>query len=257
MNFQVLVNCMFEEANDIITRLNLSNVPTLVVNQCDISKDELKKIDDIHSIINTNTRGLSVGRNIGVRNASAKICLLSDNDELFIDDLEKTILKAYDHFKDADLIIFNMLNKPKKLGDVPRKLKKYELLKVSSWQISFRLDSVKKKIKFDRRLGAGTGNGASEENKFLLDCYKAKLKIYYYPAEIASVAQEQSTWFHGYDNKYFYNRGKTTRYILGYPVSLLYAFYFIITKRRLYKKDSSVIKATIAMMKGIFSNELK
>lgn len=182
---------------------------------------------------------------------------MSDDDEFFVEDLESIVLKAYDYFQDADIIIFNMNNRPRTLGDIPRRLRKYELLKVSSWQISFRLKSVKNKIKFDSRLGAGTGNGASEENKFLLDCYKSNLKIYYYPAEIASVAQNQSTWFHGYDHKYFYNRGKTTRYILGYPMAVLYAFYFVIKKRTLYKKDTTLFKALKAILKGIFSDELK
>lgn len=54
---------------------------------------------------------------------------------------------------------------------------------------------------FDEHLGAGTGNGGEEELKFLLDCQNAGLKIYYVPTEIASVAQTESTWFHGFDEK--------------------------------------------------------
>lgn len=44
MRFQILVNCMFEQATDIITRLNLKNIPALIVNQCDIEKDEKKRL---------------------------------------------------------------------------------------------------------------------------------------------------------------------------------------------------------------------
>lgn len=113
-------------------------------------------------------------------------------------------------------------------------------MKVSSWQISFRrariLDAG---VRFDELMGAGTGNGAEEELKFLTDCEKAGLRIYYVPALIASVAQTESTWFHGYTETFFENRGATTRYILGSCLAALYAVYFVIRKRSLYRDSIS------------------
>lgn len=236
----------------IVRESGLDKVSTVVVNQCDTDKD-YTVTEGIHTMIYTATRGLSVSRNIAINNAAADVCLISDDDESFIPDLEKTVLDAYQRYPEADVIIFNVFNRTKKLGDNPRKLGKYELLRVSSWQISFRLASVKGKVAFDKNLGAGTGNGASEENKFLLDCYAAGLKIYYVPEKIATVAQESSTWFHGYDRKFFFNRGKTTRYILGFPIAIFYAFHFLILKRKLYGKDISMWAACKELFRGIFA----
>ena len=40
---------------------------------------------------------------------------------------------------------------------------------------------------------------------------------------IADVAQTKSTWFKGYNEEFFVNRGNTTRYIMGYVPALVYA----------------------------------
>ena len=130
-------------------------------------------------------------------------------------------------------------------------------MKVSSWQISFRKKSLtEKKIAFDELLGAGTGNGAEEELRFLLDCEKAGLKIYYVPIEIASVGQEESTWFTGYTEQFFYNRGATTRYILGSVLSFLYAVYYVLRKKNLYNKDITTARALRATLRGIKENKI-
>ena len=255
MKFQVLLSCMHQNDFSIIHKSNLDKVACLMINQCNTENDYW---DDKgpHRMYHTATRGLSVSRNLAVQYAEAKYCLISDDDEVFCDNLEETIVGAYERYPQADIIVFIMNNYPTKLGTKPRKLRKYDLLRVSSWQISFRLSAIQNKVFFDPKLGAGTGNGASEENKLLLDCYKKGMQIYYVPVEIASVAQEQSTWRSARDAKFFFNRGKTTRYILGLPVALLYAVYYIVVKRKLYRNDISIWGAARYILKGICAKSI-
>ena len=128
-------------------------------------------------------------------------------------------------------------------------------MKVSSWQISFQrqrlLDSG---VRFDELLGAGTGNGAEEELKFLLDCQKAGLQIYYAPTEIASVGQTESTWFAGFTEEFFVNRGATTRYILGAPLAAVYAVYYVVKKRK--KFSVSAFTALKEIFRGMKDNKI-
>lgn len=256
MNFEVLMSCMHQKDMQIIERSNLQNVQTLVVNQCDTS-DEQMLISGKHRMLNTNSRGLSVSRNMAINNADADICLIADDDEIFVDDLQKIVLSGYSMFPDADIVIYKLANRYKRLGNKPRRLKKYDLLRVASWQISFKRNSIKAGIAFDPLLGAGTDNGCGEENKFLLDTYKAGMKIYYVPLIIAEGIEDgESTWFFGYDERYFYNHGKTTRYMLGLPVSLFYALYTLIKQYHRYKVSISFLKAAKALFGGIIDNEL-
>lgn len=251
--FEVLLSTMHEKDFTIIEKSNLKNVNVLVVNQCESEKVENR---EKYRMIYTETRGLSVSRNMAIHNADADICLIADNDERFVERIEEIIVGAYEKIKDADLIIFKMKNFPTKLGERTRRLKKLDLLRVPSFQISFKLRAIKDRIAFDCNLGAGTGNGAGEETKFLLDCYKKKLKIYYVPVEIASLLQNESTWFFGYNERFFFDRGKTTRYIFGCSFAVAYALYYLLAKYSVYKAEISFQTALRSMLRGLRTKKI-
>lgn len=255
--FKVLISCMNQSDFSIVERSRLSNVPVFIVNQCKTDKTEtVKSAKGDHVMIKTPSRGLSVSRNMAISKARADICLISDDDEVFCPDLQEKVLGAYQSYPEADVIIFKMENRKSRLGEKAKKLKRLDCLKVASWQISFKSASVKNKILFDEKMGAGTNNGASEENKFLLDCYDAGLKIYYVPIEIASVAQEQSTWFAGHDGKFFFDRGKATRRMLGAFTAFFYALYYLVFKYFEYREEISFFSAAKNLFSGLFANDI-
>ena len=102
---------------------------------------------------------------------------------------------------------------------------------------------------------AGFGADLGAEKFFDIKCRKAGLKIYHYPYELATVAQTQSTWFKGFDREFFVNRGNTTRYIMGLPLSVLYAAYYAFAKRK-QLTDISMFKAFSYTLAGIKENRL-
>ena len=253
MKLQVLMATMHQKDFSNITASNLDAVSTIVVNQCNSEKTEH---NGNSVMIYTQDRGLSKSRNLAIKNANADICLICDDDENFFDSMESDIIKAYETILDADIIIFDIANYHKSIKKTAHRLKKMELLKISSVQISFRLSSVKDKINFDENLGAGTINGFSEENKFLFTCLKNGLKIYYVPCDIGILRESESTWFKGYDEKYFFRRGKVTRYTLGLPLAFLYGLYFVVLKRKLYLGQLSLFKALKYLVKGVFCKDI-
>lgn len=257
-SFAILLSCMYEKDTEIIKRSNIQS-NCVIINQCDENKEEQLKIVNNKTClwINSKERGLSRSRNMAIQNSNADVCLIADNDEIFDDDVEEKILKAYKELPQADIIVFNLHNKPTKLKNKIYKLKRLECLRVCSLQITFRRNGIiDNNLKFDIKLGAGTGNGAGEENKFLLDAYDKHLKIYHYPVNIATMTENESTWFNGYDEEYFYKHGMTTRYILGFWLSCLYAVYFLIFKYKEYKNDIKFYNAFKQKFKGIFENKL-
>lgn len=258
-SLEVLLSCMYEKDYSIIAESNIKT-NAVIINQCDRkSKNKINLTDGKYvNWINSTERGLSKSRNMAIRNSQADICLLADNDEVFDDDCEKKILKAYKDLPDADIIIFDLYNKPTKLKYKVYQMKRLEMLRVCSWQITFKRQViVENGLTFDIKLGAGTGNGAGEENKFLLDCYDKGLKIYHVPVNIAVMKDNESTWFTGYDEEFFYKRGMSTRYILGFGLSVLYAFYYLIMNYKHFKEKTSLITAGKQLLSGIINNALK
>lgn len=252
--FNILLSCMHQKDYDIINKSNIK-CGAVIINQCDVNN--IMKFDNNILWIDSTERGLSRSRNLAIQTSNADICLIADDDEVFVDECEDIIIKAFSEIKDADIIVFDLNNHFAKLKNKKYKLWKYETLRVTSYQIAFRRNSiVTSGVNFDIKLGAGTGNGAGEENKFLLDCYNKNINIYHYPAVIATLKDSNSTWFNGYNENFFYQRGMVTRYYLGLGFSCLYALYYVLIKRHIYSKDINMCDAAKSIFEGIFDDKL-
>lgn len=257
MTLEVLLSCMYQTDLSIVHCSEIVS-DTLIINQCDENKTMESCLGDYHiRMISTTERGLSRSRNMALTYARGDICLLCDDDERFLPSYEELILQAFRELPDAGVIAFGISNQPCRLPERIHRLSRFDLLKLKSWQIAFRRnDILSHSLYFDVLMGAGSGNGAQEENKFLFDCYKAGVKIYYVPTPIASVSQVQSTWFSGFSETFFYQRGIATRYFMGLPLSALYAAYYLMAKHPQYKKEISLSAAAKALIRGLWSNEI-
>lgn len=257
MKLEVLLSCMNQQDMSIVEKSNITG-NVLIINQTSHAASEELYADAQHiRMLSTTERGLSNSRNMAIQNANGDICLLSDDDETFETNYETIILDTFQKLPDADVIAFNVSNKETRLKPVIQRLRYLDTLKIASYQIAFRRDSImQNQIMFDPLMGAGSGNGCGEENKFLIDCLQKGLKIYYSPTVIASVHPQSSTWFFGYDKNFFYQRGAATRYYMGLPLSIIYAFYYVVFKRNLYRNELKAGHALYYILKGIQDNKI-
>lgn len=268
MNLEVLISCMNQHDMKIAEMTGIQT-DTLIINQC----PQTETLNEIRSdqktagvknqaqvnirMLDTSTRGLAKSRNLAIQHAVGDVCLLCDDDEQLDSSYEETILKAYEVLSDADIICFRISNQPSRLKQETQRLTKWTAMRIASWQITFRREAILKSgIRFDEDMGAGTGNGGGEEVKFLRDCIRAGLKAYYVPKSIGTVAQTESTWFKGFDRDFFYKRGITNRYMLGLPVSILYAAYYTLVKRDLYKEYVTPWQSFKYTLDGIIANDI-
>lgn len=257
MNLEILLSCYGQSGKELIGRSGLTGNVVAVAQGMPAGEWSMPTAHGTVRGFSMPEHGLTKSRNFAIMNAKADICLLCDDDERFVPDYEQRILTAYRQHPEADIIIFKMQNHRAAFPDKVRRLRFPDTMRVSSWQISFRrqrlLDTG---VLFDELLGAGSGNGAEEELKFLLDSQKAGLYILYVPIEIADVAQKKSTWFNGFDETFFINRGATTRYILGAPLAFAYAVYYVWRKQKLYRKKITPLRAFVAILRGMRENKI-
>ena len=108
MKIQILVATMHQKDYSLLDRLNVQS-DAVVVNQCDIEDINLFEYKG-HKVlwINSIERGLSRSRNMALRNASADICVLCDDDERLSDGYPEMIKNAYSDVPKADFIVFNI-----------------------------------------------------------------------------------------------------------------------------------------------------
>mgnify|MGYP002507923489 CR=1 FL=1 len=253
MNLEVLLSCMYQEDMGIAVRSRIQS-DLLIINQCD-NNESMETICDGHRIrmVSTTERGLSKSRNMALENASGDICLICDDDEIFEDGYKEAILNVFEEMPQADVITFALHHPRRRFPDHRKRLGYVGALKSCSFQIAFRRERVVEKgIRFDVEMGSGTGNGGGEENKFLMDCLREGLVLWYVPVVIATVGQESSQWFKGHTNRFFRNRGWVNRRLLGLLGALAYDVYYSVVKYSHYRKDNGFWNALYYQVAGTF-----
>jgi glycosyltransferase involved in cell wall biosynthesis len=224
----------------------------VVVNQCDRNEvDSMKYKDYEITIVCSTMRGLSRSRNLALKYARADIIVMVDDDIQCVDGYSEKIIEAYNKIHDADVITFKAINGKKYFREI-KKLNKILVHKVSSIEITIRLNTING-IRFDETFGTGSGHFShGEETIFLTDCLRSGKNIYYYPTKTLKLLEDErpSTWFMGYNEKYFIDQG-ALYYRLSKYLVYFYILQFAIRKFKLYKANFGMITALYYMLKGI------
>src|SRR5699024_3182293 len=259
MKLQVLVSTMNQNDLNILDKMNLKS-DAIIVNQCDnnvIEKTTYKgyTID----FISLKETGVGLSRNNALMRSSGDICLMADDDMVYKDNYKEIVLEAFKKNPKADIILFNVPIH-KKNGQIIKKVKKnqrirfYNAMKFGTVNIAFKKEKIfKKNIFFSLLFGGGARYGSGEDSIFIIQALKSGLKIYSNTEEIANIEENTSTWFEGYNEKYFFDRGALFEAIGGFPFSYLLIVQFLVRKRRLYKNNLSFRNALKKMNLGVKS----
>ncbi|MBQ9511890.1 MAG: glycosyltransferase family 2 protein, partial [Lachnospiraceae bacterium] len=89
-----------------------------------------------------------------------------------------------------------------------------------------------------------------EDSLFLHDCLQKGCKIYHVPELIGEETPGPSTWFDGYTEKFFFDRGVLYPFLYG-SLSRLMALRFLLKNRKEMCREISLNKAYSLMKDGI------
>ena len=255
MTLTVLLSAMFLKDENYIDSLNVES-DAVVINQCDANLKRKSghitpKGKNVNvTYIETTERGLSKSRNMAIENAEGDILCLCDNDVEYEEGYADTILDVYRRHADADVVV-SFIKRPERSNPITDKEKRMgylSVLKIFSPEISFKKEAVKD-IRFNESFGAGAEYIMGEENIFLYECLKRHKKIYYNPKMIAATRDEESTWFKGYDEKFFISRGANYAAMSGI-FSYVLIIQFALRKTRLYRDNFTRRDAVKIMLRG-------
>ena len=211
-NVEILLSVMHQNDCSIVTSMNLET-DILIINQCDKNKYE-ENIYNGHKVrmIYTTERGLSRSRNMALKNAKGDICIICDEGETFCSGYRDAILSAYKEKPNAALIAFNV-NRTDSRGALNKKITKFEKYNTKesfcSKNLTFQREIIlKNNVFFNTNFGAGSGKiSCGEESLWQRSIKNIKLEMYKHPFTIAQSGKNKSTWFTGYDEKFFYDKG--------------------------------------------------
>ena len=247
MKLEVMLSIMNLKKED-LDKMNMTSKCT-VINQC--GKEGFEKYKNFY-IYSYNELGNSNSRNRGLEHITEDIILLCDDDVIYDKEYEKNIIKEFEKNKNADVIIFNMYspNRKKRVIKKRKRLHIYNSLNYASYNIAFRKNAVlEKQIKFNTMFGPNAKYNNGTDTMFIVDMFKNKLKIYSSPIYIGTAYNKSSTWFKGYNEKFFYNKGALFTAInkkLRKPLILQY----LLRHRKEVLNKISLFKAFNMMLNG-------
>ncbi|WP_290651185.1 glycosyltransferase family A protein [Lachnoanaerobaculum sp.] len=251
---QLLVSTMKRKDISWFDKLNSSS-DAIIINQCG-RKGKTKITHGPNNIlwIDSDDIGLSKSRNMALDNATGEYLIIADDDLEYIDGYEKIIVESFEKNPNMDIIVFQVEGIEQVFKNYSKKGKKISFLgslHVSSVEIVMRKNSIKKaNIRFAEEFGSGAKYRMGEENIFLFDCLKSGLKIYYEPKVIAKLHLNESTWFSGYNKKYFLDRGAVSRKLYGDIIGLFMILAFSVKNYKKYRNDMSVLNGLKYMIFG-------
>lgn len=258
MKVEVLVATMNQNDHSLLDKMNIQS-NCIIANQC--NKNEIE--DFIYKGYNIKflsfaERGVGLNRNNALMRAKADISIIADDDMIFIDNYEDKIKRIFNDNPKADVIILNLIESTNQRFQIKKKFKvNYKnFMRFGAARLVFRTKSVTKHgISFNLHFGGGTDYSAGEDVLFLNDCLKKDLNVIAVPDFIAELLEgRESTWFKGYTDKYFIDKG-----ILYSSISKKWAWLlgllFSLRRRNLFRKDKTWKEAYKLILQGIKKNK--
>lgn len=254
---QVLLSTMNQKDYKFLEKMNI-NSEAIVINQTnEIKLEEYFFKENKIKIFSFNEKGVGLSRNNALMRSTSKISLFADDDVEYIDNYKQIILNEFNNNPKADIIIFNVISKnndrPEYIIKKKHRLNYCNCMRYGTFRIAIRTEKIKENnLYFSLLFGGGAKYSCGEDTLFLIEALKKGLKLYATTEKIGYVNHDLSTWFKGYNQKYFYDKG-----ILFYFISKRFAkilcLQFCIRKRKLFKNSIKLKEAYKIMIEGIES----
>ena len=209
MELQVLVAAMGQEDLSLAKKMNIAR-PAILANQC--GRWDYRREGEVE-MISSATRGVGKNRNLALSLAQGEILLFADDDIVFYEADLQGVVDAFRELPDADVIFFGIdMTKNGEVFDARRcsvkRLHLWNSMRYGACRMAVRRKSLEKHgLQFSTLFGGGCIYGSGEDTVLIRDCFRKGLKLYTHPYVLGACAKDSSTWFTGYNDKYFFDRG--------------------------------------------------
>lgn len=253
---QVLVACMGQNDDVLYRTMNLQT-DAVLANQCECYEYREYEEPDGNRVqlVSTADRGVGKNRNKALAFADCEYLLCADEDMIYSDGYSEIVEKAFQKCPKADIIVFRLeyLNRFTPQKGESKKFKRVHIwncMRYGTARVAIRKAAADKAcLSFSTLYGGGAKFSSGEDSLFIRDALKKGLKMYTCPIIIAKVKQENSSWFKGYNDKFFIDKGVLIAN--AFPrLKWLFLYYFAFGLRNV-SKEYGFTKICKLMRRGI------
>ncbi len=250
----MLVSAVDQDVRTLAGRMNI-RTDALIINQCsEFGYEEYEHCSHMIRCYSLKERGVGLSRNSALMRAEAEISIFSDEDIVYEDGYEKKVAEAFDRYKEADMLLFNVKVAEARRtywNEAKKRIRWYNYGRYPAYSIAARTDALHRaNISFSLLFGGGAKYSNGEDSLFLRDCLKKGMKILALPDVIGEERERESTWFHGYNEKFFQDRGVLYHFLYG-RMAVPFSLRFLLAHKEEMCREIGWKEAYALMKKGI------
>ncbi|MBO4679949.1 MAG: glycosyltransferase family 2 protein [Lachnospiraceae bacterium] len=257
MKLELLISAVNAEPDNLITKMRVAS-DAVLINQCGREDSaEMQLQDGLVRVLSFAEKGVGKSRNRAIDAAKGDILLFADDDIVYDEAYAGKVIEEFAAHPEADALFFNVEVCAERRTYFNTDYKRVHIWnggRYPAYSIAVRKEAlINSGVRFSELFGGGAKYSCGEDSLFIRDCLKAGLKMYRTTVCIGREEQRpggESTWFKGYDEKYFFDRGVLYAYLYGAlaaPMGLRYVY----TKRTVMCRDIPWQKAYKILKKGI------
>ncbi|MDO4294021.1 MAG: glycosyltransferase [Eubacteriales bacterium] len=254
MSLQILVSAVKKDGRALARGMRLE-ADSIIINQCDENRYEEWEQDGKRiRCYSFAERGVGLSRNNALMRADRELCLFSDEDIVYDPGAAQRVEEAFAAHPEADMLLFNVRVQESRRTYWNGRFKRvrwYSCGRYPAYSIAVRTARMhEKNLTYSLLFGGGARYANGEDSLFLMDSLRAGLKIYAVPAELGEERPRPSTWFFGYDEKFFHDRGVLYHALYG-RLAWLMGLRFLYKMRGNTEKLQGAAGARRALFAGI------
>ena len=254
LKVQVLVSAMNTDPHTLAEKMNLSS-DAIIINQCDQKNyEEFTHRGRIVKCFSYAERGVGKSRNHALREADSDICLFSDEDIVYEDGYEESIAAEFARNPKADMIVFNItVDEARRTYHIEerKRVRFYNCGRYGAVSFALRRDRLQESgVCFSELFGGGAKYSNGEDSLFIKEFMQKGYRVYTAPVTIGREEAADSSWFSGYHEKFFFDRGVLYVFLYGRMANLM-ALRFLLAHKEVMCREIPLKEARRLMKKGI------
>lgn len=254
MKVEVLASVMNQSMENIIRSMNLDS-DAVIINQCDrLQQEEMEYNGHKVRFFSFPDRGIGRSRNEAIMRADSDICLFSDEDIVYEAGYAEAIATEFERNPKADMILFNIeVEETRRTYHITerKKVHWYNCGRYGAVSFAIRRESLLRSgVMFSLLFGGGAKYSNGEDSLFLKEFMSKGYQVYTAPVTIGREQAGDSTWFAGYNEKFFRDRGVLYHYLYG-RLAIAMSLRFLLAHKSKMCEAVSFKQAFVWMRKGV------
>ena len=199
-------------------------------------------------------KGVGLSRNTALDKADHEIIQFGDDDIIYDPGYAARIISEFDSHPEADILLFNV-----KAQEGRETYWNTDYSRVTwrnygrypAYAICARRDKLATSgVKYSLLFGGGAPYMNGEDSLFLHDCLKAGLSVYRTSVSLGKETSGESTWFKGYTDKFFFDRGVLYHFLYG-KMAFVLGFRFLFKNRNEMCKELGLMHCYKKLCSGV------